>query len=132
MNYYELLIRRSRNTGGGGGTITFPESFSVTACSGNGAAVGQYTKTSETTTVNGVKYPVYSRYHEMLGTTFYIFVCEYRHGEVGAYWALNGDSHYASSLDGHGTLGSVAVGADGLPSSTVWTAASSEATVSWT
>ena len=132
MNYYDLLIRRSRNTGGGGGTITFPTSFSVTSCSYNGAAVGQYTKTSETTTVNGVDYPVYSMYHEMLGTTFYIFVCEYRYGEVGAYWALNGDSHYASSLDGYGTLGSVAAGSDGLPSSTTWTAQDNRtATVSW-
>jgi hypothetical protein len=117
--------------GGGSSSASFPDSFSVTSCSGNGAAVGQYAKTSETTTVNGVEYPVYSIYKEFLGTTFYIFVCEYRYGEVGAYWALNGDSYYASSLDGYSTLGSVAVGADGIPSSTVWTAASSEATVSW-
>lgn len=132
MNYYDLLIRRSRNTGGGGeSTFSFPDTFSVTSCSYNGAAVGQYTKTSETTTVNGVEYPVYSMYYEILGTTFYVFVCDKFNGASGAYWALNGDSEYSSSMDGNNTLGSVVAGSDGLPSSTTWTSANGTATVSW-
>ena len=123
----------SSSSEAGGGTITFPTSFSVTACSGNGAAVGQYTKTSETTTVNSVNYPVYSRYYEILGTTFYVFVCDKFNGASGAYWALNGDSEYSSSMDGNNTLGAVSVGSDGLPSSTTWTAQNNRtATVSWT
>lgn len=135
MNYYELLIRRSRNTGGGGGesTFSFPDSFSVTSCSYNGAAVGQYAKTSEKTTVNGVDYPVYSMTDAILGTTFYVFVCGLYNGAAGAYWALNGDSEYSSSMDGNNTLGAVSVGSDGLPSSTTWTAKDNRtATVSWT
>lgn len=133
MNYYELLIRRSRNTGGGGGesTFSFPDSFSVTDCSYNGAAVGQYSKTSEKTTVNGVDYPVYSMTDTTLGTTFYIFVCDKFNGASGAYWALNGDSEYSSTMDGNNTLGAVSVGSDGLPSSTTWTSANGTATVSW-
>ena len=136
MNYYELLIRRSRKSesGGGGGesTFSFPDTFSVTSCSYNGAAVGQYTKTSEKTTVNGVDYPVYSMYYEILGTTFYIFVCDKFNGTSGAYWALNGDSEYSSTMDGNNTLGAVSVGSDGLPSSTTWTAQNNRtATVSW-
>ena len=133
MNYYDLLIRRSRNTGGGGGesTFSFPDTFSVTSCSYNGAAVGQYTKTTETTTVNGVNYPVYSRYYDLLGTTFYVFVCDKFNGASGAYWALNGDSEYSSSMDGNNTLGAVSVGSDGLPSSTTWTSANGTTTVSW-
>lgn len=115
----------------GGGAISFPDSFSVTDCSYNGAAVGQYSKTSEKTTINGVDYPVYSRYYEMLGTTFYIFVCDKFNGTSGAYWALNGDSEYSSTMDGNNTLGAVSVGADGLPSSTTWTSANGTATVSW-
>ena len=133
MNYYELLIRRSRNTGGGGGesTVCFPDTFSVTSCSYNGAAVGPSTKTSEKTTVNGVDYPVYSRYYEILGTTFYVFVCDKLNGASGAYWALNGDSEYSSTMDGNNTLGAVSVGSDGLPSSTTWTSTNGTATVSW-
>lgn len=132
MNYYELLIRRSRNTGGGGeSSFSFPDSFSVTSCSYNGAAVGQYTKTSEKTTVNGVDYPVYSMTDAILGTTFYIFVCDKFNGTSGAYWALNGDSEYSSTMDGNNTLGSVVAGADGMPSSTTWTSANGTATVSW-
>ena len=116
----------------GGGTVTFPDSFSVTSCSYNGAAVGQYTKTSEKTTVNGVDYPVYSMTDAILGTTFYVFVCDKFNGTSGAYWALNGDSEYSSSMDGNTTLGSVVAGSDGLPSSTTWTSANGTATVSWT
>ena len=134
MKYCDLLIRRRRNTGGGGGesTFSFPDTFSVTSCSYNGAAVGQYTKTSEKTTVNGVDYPVYSMYYDILGTTFYIFVCDKFNGTSGAYWALNGDSEYSSTMDGNNTLGAVSVGSDGLPSSTTWTAQNNRtATVSW-
>ena len=116
---------------GGGGEASFPNAFSVTSCSGNGAAVGQYTKTSETTAVNGVNYPVYSLYNELLATTFYIFVCDKFNGTSGAYWALNGDSEYSSTMDGNTTLGAVSVGSDGLPSSTTWTSTNGTATVSW-
>lgn len=116
--------------GSGGGAISFPESFSVTDCSGNGAAVGTYTKTAETTTVNGTDYPVYSMTQELLGTTFYIYVCGYRQGSAGVFWALKADS-YSASDDSYGALGSCAAGTDGLPQSTSWSSASSDATVSW-
>ena len=115
---------------GSGGTISFPESFSVTACSGNGAAVGAYAKTAESTTVNGTDYPVYSMTQELLGTTFYIYVCGYRQGVAGVFWALKADS-YSASDDSYGALGSCAAGTDGLPQSTSWSSASSDATVSW-
>ena len=116
----------------GGGVASFPDTFSVTSCSYNGAAVGTYAKTSETTKVNGVDYPVYSRYYDLLGTTFYIFVCDKFNGTSGAYWALNGDSEYSSSMDGNNTLGAVSVGSDGLPTSTTWTAQNNRtSTVSW-
>ena len=132
MNYYDLLIRRSRNTGGGGeSTFSFPDSFSVTSCSYNGAAVGQYAKTSEKTTVNGVDYPVYSMTQAMLGTTFYIYVCGYQMGSSGTFWALKADP-YSASDDSYGALGSCAAGTDGLPQSISWSSASSYATVSWT
>ena len=114
----------------GGGAISFPESFSVTDCSGNGAAVGAYTKTAETTTVNGTNYPVYSMTQELLGTTFYIYVCGYQMGSAGVFWALKADS-YSASDDSYGALGSCAAGTDGLPQSTSWSSASSDATVSW-
>ena len=132
MNYYDLLIRRSRNTGGGGGesTFSFPDTFSVASCSYNGAAVGTYAKTANTTTVGGKDYPVYSRYYDLLGTTFYIFVCDKFNGASGAYWALNGDSEYSPTMDGNNTLGAVSVGSDGLPSSTTWSSANGTATVS--
>lgn len=117
---------------GEGGTITFPTTFSVTDCSGNGAAVGTYAKTANTTTVGGKNYPVYSMTQATLGTTFYIFVCDKFNGTSGAYWALNGDSEYSSTMDGNTTLGAVSVGSDGLPSSTTWTSKNGTATVSWT
>lgn len=117
-------------TESGGGAISFPESFSVTDCSGNGAATGAYTKTAETTTVNGTNYPVYSMTQELLGTTFYIYVCGYRQGSAGIFWALKADS-YSASDDSYGALGSCAAGTDGLPQSTSWSSASSDATVSW-
>lgn len=116
---------------GEGGAITFPESFSVTACNGNGAAVGEYAKTEQTTTVGGTAYPVYSFTQPILETPFYIYVTAYRMGTSGVFWTLKAES-FSATDDAYGTLGSVAVGSDGLPSSTVWTAASSEATVSWT
>ena len=123
----------SEGTGGGGetgGGGSFPTTFSVTNCSGNGAAVGTYAKTANTTTVGGKDYPVYSYTQPILATSFYIYVCQYRQGASGAFWTLKADS-YSASDEGYSSLGSVAAGADGLPSSTVWTAASSEATVSW-
>lgn len=115
---------------GSGGAISFPESFSVTACSGNGAATGAYTKTAETTTVNGTNYPVYSMTQATLATTFYIYVCGYQMGSAGVFWALKADS-YSASDDSYGALGSCAAGTDGLPQSTSWSSASSDATVSW-
>ena len=115
---------------GSGGTISFPESFSVTDCSGNGAATGAYTKTANTTTVGGKDYPVYSMTQELLGTTFYIYVCGYQMGSAGTFWALKADS-YSASDDSYGALGSCAAGTDGLPQSTSWSSASSDATVSW-
>ena len=126
-----LYVEYNQGGGGGESTFSFPDSFSVTSCSYNGAAVGQYTKTSEKTTVNGVDYPVYSRYYDLLGTTFYIFVCDKFNGTSGAYWALNGDSEYSSTMDGNNTLGAVSVGSDGLPSSTTWTSTNGTSTVSW-
>lgn len=117
-------------TESGGATISFPESFSVTACSGNGAATGAYTKTAETTTVNGTDYPVYSMTQATLATTFYIYVCGYRQGSAGVFWALKAGS-YSATDDSYGALGSCAAGTDGLPQSTSWSSASSDATVSW-
>ena len=102
----------------------------MTACDGNGAAVGTYNKTDSTTTVNGKEYPVYSMTQATLGTTFYIFVLKYRMGETGAFLALSSGDYNASG-DGYSTLGSVAAGSDGLPSSQTWEASSSSATVSW-
>ena len=116
---------------GGGSSGSFPDTFTVTDCSGNGAAVGTYAKTANTTTVGGKYYPVYSMTQELLGTIFYIYVCGYKMGSAGVFWALRADS-YSASDDAYSGLGSVAAGSDGLPSSTVWgESASSEATVSW-
>lgn len=81
-------------------------------------------------TYKEVRYPVYSMTQELLGTTFYIYVCGYQMGSAGVFWALKADS-YSASDEGYSSLGSVAAGADGLPSSTSWEASSSSATVSW-
>ena len=67
---------------------------------------------------------------ELLGTTFYIYVCGYSQGAAGAFWTLKADS-YSASDEGYSGLGSVAAGADGLPSSQTWEASSSSATVTW-
>jgi hypothetical protein len=118
------------NGGGSGSSDAFPTTFSVTSCTGNDAAKGEYTRTGDTTTVGGTDYPVYSMTQAVLGTTFYIYVCQYRQGSSGAFWSLK-DGSYSASDEGYSSLGSVAAGADGLPSSQTWEAASSSATVSW-
>lgn len=123
-----------KKDGEGGGTITFPTTFTVTDCFGNGAATGTYTKTAETTTVNGTDYPVYSMTQKVLETTFYIYVCGYQMGSAGTFWALKPRS-YSATDDGYDSLdslGCVAAGSDGLPSSTTWTSKNGTATVSWT
>ena len=124
-----------KKDGEGGGTITFPESFSVTACD-NIYARGNYSKTSNTTTVNGTDYPVYSFTNPspLNGDTFCIYVCGYKQGKPGVFWTLNKATQNPPSAgdDAFSGLGSVAAGADGLPSSTTWTASGVTTTVSWT
>ena len=114
-------------TGGGG---SFPTTFTVTACDGNGAAVGDYARTDSTTTVSGKDYPVYSMTQELLGTIFYIYVCGYQMGSAGVFWALKADS-YSASDDSYGALGSCAAGTDGLPMGSAWSSSSSTTTVTW-
>ena len=125
------IMEETGGSGSGGSSDAFPTTFSVTSCNGNGAAVGTYNKTDSTTTVSGKDYPVYSMTQATLGTTFYIYVTAYRMGSTGTFWTLK-DSSYSATDEAYSGLGSVEAGSDGLPSSTVWTAASSEATVSWT
>ena len=120
----------SSSGGETGGGDSFPTTFTVTACDGNGAATGTYAKTANTTTVGGKDYPVYSMTQELLGTTFYIYVCGYQMGSAGTFWALKSGS-YSVSDDSYGALGSCAAGTDGLPQSTSWSSASSSATVTW-
>ena len=127
----------SSSSESGGGTFTFPESFSVTDCSCSlGATYASFTRTSNTTTVNGTNYPVYSMTHPspMYGT-YNIYVCQYKQGSAGVFWALNNRDTYSATDDGYnslGALGCVAAGSDGLPSSTTWTSKNGTATVSWT
>lgn len=121
-------------TGGsesGGSSDAFPTTFTVTACSGNEAAKGEYTRTGETTTVGGTDYPVYSYTQPVLATAFYIYVCQYRQGSSGAFWSLK-DGSYAASDEGYSGLGSVAVDTStGLPMDKNWSASGKQATVTW-
>ena len=115
----------------GGSSDAFPTTFTVTACSGNEAAKGEYTRTGETTTVGGTDYPVYSYTQPVLATTFYIYVCQYRQGSSGAFWSLK-DGSYSASDEGYSGLGSVAVNTStGLPMAENWSASGKQATVTW-
>ena len=115
----------------GGSSDAFPTTFTVTACSGNEAAKGEYTRTGDKTTVGGKDYPVYSFTQAILGTNFYIYVCQYRQGSAGAFWSLK-DGSYAASDEGYSGLGSVAVNTStGLPMAENWSASGKQATVTW-
>lgn len=115
----------------GGSSDAFPTTFTVTACSGNEAAKGEYTRTGETTTVGGTDYPVYSYTQPVLATAFYIYVCQYRQGSSGAFWSLK-DGSYSASDEGYSGLGSVAVNTStGLPMAENWSASGKQATVTW-
>ena len=115
----------------GGSSDAFPTTFTVTACSGNEAAKGEYTRTGEKTTVGGTDYPVYSYTQPVLATAFYIYVCQYRQGASGAFWSLK-DGSYSASDEGYSGLGSVAVNTStGLPMAENWSASGKQATVTW-
>ncbi len=115
----------------GGSSDAFPTTFTVTACSGNEAAKGEYTRTGEKTTVGGKDYPVYSYTQPVLATAFYIYVCQYRQGVSGAFWSLK-DGSYSASDEGYSGLGSVAVNpSTGLPMAENWSASGKQATVTW-
>ena len=131
IGFTATITEEGGGSGSGGSSDAFPTTFTVTACSGNEAAKGEYTRTGETTTVGGTDYPVYSYTQPVLATIFYIYVCQYRQGSSGAFWSLK-DGSYSASDEGYSGLGSVAVNTStGLPMAENWSASGKQATVTW-
>ena len=131
IGFTATITEEGGGSGSGGSSDAFPTTFTVTACSGNEAAKGEYTRTGETTTVGGTDYPVYSYTQPVLATAFYIYVCQYRQGSAGAFWSLK-DGSYSASDEGYSGLGSVAVNTStGLPMAENWSASGKQATVTW-
>lgn len=131
IGFTATITEEGGGSGSGGSSDAFPTTFTVTACSGNEAAKGEYTRTGEKTTVGGKDYPVYSYTQPVLATSFYIYVCQYRQGSSGAFWSLK-DGSYSASDEGYSGLGFVAVNpSTGLPMAENWSASGKQATVTW-